>query len=181
MAVAILLSTVFSEAWQALMLRADAAYASESSVYAFGTLGRALSSFGTFIPLLFTTPLLGYGLGTFGNAFVVTNSWSLLPQSVIVEDDWARNVAELGPIWGLLYITFRIALVLWLVRGAIAATRRSSNPMPLLFAAFCGILLLTAQITGHGTVNGFAWLYVGFCIAANRLDPTSNKELERPR
>jgi hypothetical protein len=85
------------------------------------------------------------------------------------EDDWSRNIVELGPILGLLYICLRIAIVAWLVKGAITATRRTNNPMPMLMIGFIGIILLYGQITGQGSVNGYGWIFAGFCMAANRL------------
>jgi hypothetical protein len=85
------------------------------------------------------------------------------------ESDWARNVLELGPVLGLLYIGLRIALVIALTRGAVIATRTASNPMPLLLLGFCVVLLLGGQITGQGSVHGFGWLHAGFCMAANRV------------
>ena len=174
----VLLTTVFSQALEALLIRSAGAYVGESDVYLFGTFGRAFSGFTALFPLLFTTPLLGYGLGSFGNAFGSLSSTTLLPPSVIAEDDWARNVAELGPSIAIFYIAFRIALVIWMGRAAFIATRRSNNPLPLLLFGFCGILLVTGQITGQGSVNGFAWLFAGFCMAANRLtDPLSTADL----
>jgi hypothetical protein len=165
---ALLLTTAFSEAGQALLVRVTGAYADESTVYAFGTVGRAFSSFGSFLPLLTSTPMLGYGLGSFGNAFGLLSSITLLPPRVIAEDDWARNIAELGPVLGMFYIVLRIALVLTFARDAVAAAKRN-NPTSLLLVSFCGIVLLGGQITGQGSVNGLVWLYAGFCMAASRL------------
>jgi hypothetical protein len=164
----VLATTIFSEAWQALMARSVGAYDAENAIYSFGTVGRAFAGFTDFVPLLPSTPFLGYGLGTFGNA-VSLEYTALLPSSLSGESDWARNVLELGPVLGLLYIGLRIALVVYLARGAVLATRRSGNPMPLLLVGFCGILLLGGQITGQGSVHGFGWLYAGFCMAANRV------------
>jgi hypothetical protein len=163
----LLVATIFSEAWQALLTRSIGAYESESAIYSFGTVGRAFSGFTDFIPLLPTTPFFGYGLGTFGNAFSALNT-GLLPSSLSAESDWARNVLELGPVLGLLYIGLRIAIVVSLTRGAVLATRRANNPLPLLFLGVGGLVLLVDQITGQGSVHGFGWLYTGFCIAANR-------------
>jgi hypothetical protein len=167
-AFAVLVGTVFAEAWQALVMRSLGAYEAESTSYTFGTVGRAFAGFIDFIPVLSTTPFLGYGLGTFGNAYGTLSS-ALLPWSVQGESDLARNVLELGPVVGLLYIGLRIALFISLARAAIRATSLSSNPLPLLLVAFCGVLLLQGEITGNGSVHGFGWLFAGFCMAANRL------------
>jgi hypothetical protein len=164
----LLATTVFLTASQALLERFAGAYRVESQIYAFGIVGRALSSLTSFGALLSTTPLLGYGLGTFGNAFAASNI-DLLTASGLTEDDWARNVAELGPTLGLMYIALRIALVVWLVRGALRATRQSNNPMPILLVGFSGFTLLSGQITGLGTGEGYGWLFAGFSAAANRV------------
>ena len=173
----LLITTIFSDAWQAFVARFVGAYQAESTVYSFGTVGRAFSIFTDFIPLLPTTPFFGYGLGTFGNAFELSYA-GVLPSSLSGESDWARNVLELGPVLGMLYIGLRIALVVSLTRGAVLATSRANNPTPLLLLGFGGILLLVDQITGQGSVQGFGWLYAGFCMAANRL-PASRATPER--
>jgi hypothetical protein len=164
----VLALTIFSDALEALIARSTGAYAIETEVYGFGLFGRAATIFSDFSPLVFSVPPFGYGIGTFSNAFGA-DYLNLLPASASVESDWARNVAELGPIVGLLYIVFRIALVIALARGAILATRRLDDPMPLLLFGCCGLLLLAGQITGQGTVHGFAWLYAGFGMASNRF------------
>jgi hypothetical protein len=164
----LLIATIFGDAWQALAARSVGAYQAESAIYSFGTVGRAFSTFTDFIPPLSSTPFFGYGIGTFGNAFGLDYA-SLLPGSLSAESDLARNVLELGPVLGLLYIGLRFALVASLTAGAVIATSRTNNPMPLVLVGFGGILLLVDQITGQGSVHGFAWLYAGFCMAANRL------------
>jgi hypothetical protein len=168
----LLVLTVFADASQALWERSAGAYAAENEVYGFGTLGRAMSIFTDFLPLVFNTPLFGFGIGKFSNAFGV-DYLSLLPASASTESDWARNVAELGPVIGLGYIAFRIALVFVLARGAIVGTLRLNSPLPLMLFGSCGILLLAGQITGQGTVHGFAWLYAGLCMASNGLQATA--------
>jgi hypothetical protein len=160
--------TVFADASQALWERSVGAYTAENEVYGFGTIGRALSMFTDFLPLVFTTPLFGFGIGKFSNAFGL-DYLSLLPASGSAESDWARNIVELGPLIGLSYIGFRIALVIALARGAIVATSLLNSPMPLMLLGSCGILLLAGQITGQGTVHALAWLYAGFCMASNDL------------
>jgi hypothetical protein len=176
-AATLLLTTVFSDAWQALLNRAAVANMSESAVYDFGTFGRALSGFVDFVPRLFTTPLFGYGLGTFGNANSLVYA-SLLQSSAFTESDLVRNVLELGPALGLMYICLRVVLFGVLMQGAVVATRRSQSPMPLILFGFGGILLLQGQITGQGSVQGFGWLYAGFCMAANSL-PTPRESQEQ--
>jgi hypothetical protein len=163
----LLIPVLFPTAFDAILQRSTEAYAVESELYAFGTAGRIFYDFIHFTFLLPDTPMFGYGLGLFGNANLVDAS-SLLNSTQYVEDDWSRNVVELGPLLGVLYIFFRVALVTWLAVGALRATHRSNNPLPLLLTGFIGVLLLYGQLTGQGSVNGYGWLFTGFVIAANR-------------
>jgi hypothetical protein len=57
-------------------------------------------------------------------------------------------------------------VLLWM---AVRATRVSRSPLPLALFGYVGILLLNGQITGHGTVGGFAWLFLGLCMASCRI------------
>lgn len=147
-AATLIIPTVFPAAFEALVERSAGAYETESEIHAFGVINRAFSDFGKFRTFILDTPLLGYGLGLFGNANSAL-SFRLLKGVSYPEDDWSRNVVELGPILGLLYICLRIALVAWLTKGAITATRRTNNPLPMLMIGFIGIILLYGQITGQ--------------------------------
>lgn len=109
-------------------------------------------------------PLLGIGLGLGGNASVQLGY--LVREDI--EEDWSRNFMELGLVLGPLYVLFRIALVVWLFKGGLGATRRSGNLLPLLLVVFAAVPLFNGQITAHGTVNGYGWLFAGFAIAAIR-------------
>jgi hypothetical protein len=84
------------------------------------------------------------------------------------EDDWSRNIVDLGIVLGVIFIGFRVTLALWLIASAVASTRRSNDTLPLLLAGFISVIVLNGQITAQGTVNGYAWLFVGFCIATIR-------------
>jgi len=130
----------------------------------FKRAGRMLFQFTDYIS---RTPLLGQGIGshTSGGAALATGS----REDAGIEDEWTRIVVETGPAFGLLYITFRILLVVWLFMGAVKATHLSSNPLPLLLLAFIGSVVLVWAITNYGTEMGYAWLFIGFCIAANKL------------
>jgi len=53
--------------------------------------------------------------------------------------------------------------------GAIRATSRSSNPLPLALFAVMGPVILIWYICHIGTINGYGWIFAGFCLAANKL------------
>ncbi len=152
---------LFSRQLEALSVRAAGAAAGDSR-YSYGIVNRALGDFTHFTDILSDAPWLGYGLGMGANG---TSRMSLFVP-VSAEDDWSRNIVDLGPILGFFFIAFRIALVVWLLAGALAAAKRSNDLGPALLLGFFGIFLLYGQITGQGSVNGYAWLFAGFCVAA---------------
>lgn len=147
------------------------AYYSESELYGpLATTGRIIFDFGNFAKALSQAPHFGYGIGWFGNAFASQTVFALY-----AEDDWSRNIFELGPVIGLFFMGLRIAFVVWLTKDAVTTVKRISNPLPLLLVGFIGVILLQGQVTGHGSVNGYGWLFAGFCIAANRLGQGPSK------
>jgi hypothetical protein len=162
------LPTLLPEAIQSFLHRWNNAFESESRQFTGGIFGRALYGFVDFARLLGDTPMAGYGLGLGGNASTLLGAKvaGSVPLT-LAETDWARHIVDLGPVVGFLFIFFRIALVLWLGQLAISATRRSNDPLPLLFFAFVSVELLYGQITGHGTVNGYTWVFTGLCLAAS--------------
>lgn len=154
---------VFAEGHEAFTQRWAAAAASESQAIRFGLLGRAFYNFYDFTYRVADAPLIGYGLGLAGNASIllgveIEGGWA--------ETDWARHVIDLGPLLAVLYIVLRIALVGWLAVLALGALRRRNDPLPTLLLAFAAIDLLQGQLTGHGSVNGFAWIVGGLALAA---------------
>ena len=164
MAAVVAMPVFFPRQLDALSVRAAGA-AEGDAWYSYGIMNRGLGDFTRFINLLPDTPLLGYGLGMGGNA--VTKIGIAIPVSA--EDDWSRNLVDLGSLVGFAFIGFRVLLVISLIIGAITAARRWNDPLPLLLMGFIGVVLLYGQITGQGTVNGYAWMFTGFAIAACNL------------
>lgn len=171
---AVVTPILFPRTTQAFIQRWADAGASESKAYGSGgVFARALHEMFLFRVLLPVTPPAGYGLGSAGNA-----AWRLGIRGDLIdfnnqeeinaaESDWGRHILELGPIFGCCLIAFRVAFVWSLARQAFAATRRSGHPLPLLLCIYVSSLLLQGQITGNGTLNGFAWMFVGLCMAAS--------------
>jgi hypothetical protein len=167
LAAAVLYPLVFPEGYSVLTSRWTTAAAVESQSYSFGILGRALYSFVDFFRLLGDTPLAGYGLGLAGNA--ASQLGVTIPGFTgWAESDWARHIVDLGPILGVTFMIYRVALVTWLALTCFRGARHAGDPLPLLLFAYIGIELLYGQVTGHGTVNGYAWLFAGLCLAASK-------------
>lgn len=159
---------VFPEGFAAFIDRWQSAAAAESR-FEGGIFGRALYGFVDFFRLVDQVPALGYGLGYGGNASITLRAAvdGVMPGQ-LAETDFARHMVDLGPAFGLLYIAFRVAVAIWLVRLVLAATRRIADPLPMLMLAYAGYVLLLGQLTGHGSINVYGWLFTGLCIAAAR-------------
>lgn len=154
----------FLERWQS-------AYAAEHTQFVGGFFGRALWGFVAFTELIFRTPVLGYGLGIGGNASTtlgVTIS-GFMPLE-LAETDWSRHILDLGPVIGFMFIAYRIALVTWLASRVL----RTRSLAAYTFFSVVALDLTYGQITGHGSLNGFAWITAGLCLAATRPVPTGN-------
>jgi hypothetical protein len=161
---------VFSDGIASFLLRWNAAYASESRYFSGGIFGRALYGFVDFTRLIFDSPILGYGLGSGSNASTILGGTirGLSPLDLAVTD-WSRHILDLGPIFGVVFIAYSIALVFWLTRRVLG----SKWILAYSLYATAGVELLMGQITGNGIINAFAWILLGLCLAA-----TSAKETE---
>lgn len=175
-AVAVLWPLLFPSAFEAFVGRWTSAWRFETHIFQFGIFGRAFYTLYSFIYYLPDTPAIGYLLGLGGNA-ARQLEWVQMPQAAIewqgygawAEFAWERHIVELGPLLGIAFIVLRIGLATWLATMAIRATRLSGDPLPLTLFGYAGVALLFRQITGQGTVNGFTWMFVGFCLAAARI------------
>ncbi len=164
----VLYPIVFPVGFAAFMNRWESAAVAESK-FEGGVIGRALFGFIDFTRLFDVTPLLGYGLGYGSNASIQLRATvdGVMPGD-LAETDYSRHMVDLGPLVGMCYITFRVVLVVWLLRLVLSATRRVSDPLPMMLFAYAGYTLLLGQISGHGSITVYGWLFVGLCIAASR-------------
>ena len=125
------------------------------------------------------TPIQGYLLGIGGNA-AKQLAWVQLPPAYYAwdlygawaEDAWSRHIVDLGLVLGLVTILGRIALTAWLGLVAARATRRSGDVLPFVLFGFLFFPILNGQIQGQGTLNGYAWMFFGFCLAATKIANT---------
>jgi hypothetical protein len=178
---------LFPEGFAAFMGRWNQAAADETRYFSLGIFGRALYGFVDFFSLVGDAPLAGWGLGLAGNARI-TLGIQIEGFTGWAETDWARHIVDLGPVVGILFILYRIAFVGWLGLHCLRGARRLQDALPVLLFAYVGMQMLYGQISGHGTINGYAWLFTGFCLAAvasRRTDevtaPATNPMLLPPR
>jgi hypothetical protein len=166
LAAILLYPIVFPQGYQAFIYRWQGAAAVETQVFKWGIFGRALYGFVDFLGLVGDAPLFGYGLGLAGNASLSLGV-TIKGFSGWAETDWARHIVDLGPVVGILFIGYRVALVAWLGRRAVAATRDSGTALPVLLFAYVAVEALLGQMTGHGTINGYCWVFIGLTLAAS--------------
>lgn len=172
----VLTQTLFYNQFNALVNRANGAakLAEQDAVIGSDMLGRVINSFISFIDVASQVPLIGLGLGLGGNASTQMGS----KLSVGFEDDWSRNIVELGPFLGLSFIVFRIAITIWLFSGAFKAAASSHTLLPLLLTTFTATIFLNGLLTGNGTANGYGWLFMGFSMAAINSENIYKKHLK---
>jgi hypothetical protein len=183
----ILYPIVFPEGYSTFMTRWNSSQVAESQYFSGGVFGRALYGFYEFLNFVGDTPIAGYGLGLAGNASL-TLGVTIPGFKGWAENDWTRHIVDLGPILGVCFILYRVSLVAWLGTVCLAGARRTGNPLSLLMFAYIGVELLYGELTGHGTVNGYGWLFAGLCLAAargresaDRADAPSSVALAAPR
>jgi hypothetical protein len=178
---------LFPSAYQVFLTRWIEAWAYETQIFQYGVFGRMFHSFYAFLDYLPSTPLIGYLLGFGGNASLRLD-WVRLPSVAYewtgyglwgLEGGWAVHLIELGLFAGLAFIVFRIGLTLWMGWDACKCTRYSGHPLPVLLFGYTGIVFLNGQITTQGTINGFAWMFLGFCLAAIRTYGRSPGQVPR--
>jgi len=147
--------------------------ADDTSRYGYGLLGEGSAELYRFVGVMSEEDWGGEGLGAAGNAADLTGA----DARITAEDDWSRNIVSLGPVLGLLFILYRLALVVDLGYGAARATIQFRTYLPILLISFAGITLLDGQITGQGSINGYGWLFAGFCLAANAGNLTEGESV----
>lgn len=166
---AVLYPIVFPAGFAAFMGRWENAAMSESHIEG-GVVGRALYGFVDFFRLFDVAPLFGFGLGYGSNASIQLRATvdGVRPGD-FVETDFARHMVDLGPLFAVGYIAFRVALAFWLARRVLQATRSVSDPLPMMLLGYAGYTLLLGQISGNGSINVYGWLFTGLCIAATEV------------
>ena len=134
-----------------------------------GIVDRMLAHFTEPLESLSSAPFFGHGLGVGTNvgAKLITGSKGFL----LAEGDWERDVLEMGPLVGTLYILLRIGLVGYLTTVAWKSLKGGSALSFLLVGA--GALLILNGNFAQATSLGFAVLTGGLCLAAAK-DPIAD-------
>jgi len=116
---------------------------------------------------LFKTPITGRGVGVGSNvgAKMLTGQVGFN----FGESEWQKVIIELGPILGLGFIAFRIAIVYHLLKHSLRSLRHNHGLALLIFSA-CALLVLNGQ-WGPPTIQGFAMFGAGLCLAAAKPLP----------
>ena len=125
---------------------------------------RVTSGLVHFWSLIDEVPLMGYGLGSAGNG--ARRLGMEIPFDV--EEDWDRHIVELGSVLGLGYIIYRWILVAWLGWLCWRAAVRFRSSEAIILYMFILPTLFMGQITGQGSVQGYGWIFAGFCLASCR-------------
>lgn len=153
----------------------DSAEVGETSIVG-GLLERMVNEFTEPFSYIGKIPLTGYGLGlgTAGGARFLTGQGTIL----LTENEWGRIIAESGPILGLMFIVWRIALAGKLFVGSLRALKLGEVLPILLF--FCTFLAVLNGQLGQPTTLGFTIVLAGLCLAATNLgeEPTPGDEDE---
>lgn len=125
----------------------------------------------------FDAPLLGGGLGRGTNAGAQMAVGKV--DFGMGEDEWSRLLLESGPLVGLLFIGWRVALVFFLARICIREVK-AGNALPFFLLGAHGMTILNGQ-WGQPTTLGFAALGGGLCLAAaNGLTANNHPPILRP-
>jgi hypothetical protein len=108
---------------------------------------------------------LGMGMGR--GATAVSAFLSGSADAVAGEDEFSRDMVEMGPAAGFAYVFFKLLLAA-VVIGAAMARARDHQPLALLCLPLVVELLLLGT-PEQPTVGGFMVISTAFCIAAARL------------
>lgn len=157
---------IFKEGVGILSERFTASAEAAETTVAGGLIERMLSGFTEPLNAFGHTPIFGYGLGIGTNAgakFVTGRSMFLLSES-----EWSRILLESGPILGLAFVLWRIALTARLGYLSIVQLQRG-NILPIILYSSCFLTLLNGQF-GQPTNLGFATLICGLCLASMEIE-----------
>jgi len=172
----------FPSAYEMFMVRLGFMESSYIMPTSLGLFDRIIHELTRFVLIIEHVPITGYLLGMGGNASSQL-SWVDLPEiwtswdgsHGFAEDGLSRNIVELGPVIGFIFIYYRYSFFLSLFNKALFMARNGS-PFPMMLIGFLGPLLLTMQMTGHGTIIGYAWMFIGFTMVSIREAKSHNLE-----
>lgn len=153
---------IFREGVKVLSARMDEVAEATDQTAAVGMIARIWDGFEEGLFIFTKAPLFGYGLGIGTNAgakFLTGHAMFLLS-----EGEWPRVFLESGPILGLAYILWRLAIVATVGWSCIKCVR-VGNLLPLLIFASAFLPMINGQF-GQPTILGFAVFATGLTLAA---------------
>jgi hypothetical protein len=125
------------------------------------------------------SPPLGVGLGAGTNAAAAYQGTTGFRWG---EGEWPRVIFEAGPVLGMMYMLWRVWLMVAVGRAAFRAARCGSL-LPLLLWGACANAVVFGQ-WGQATIQGFTVFTLGLCLAAGRCAvqrPAAQESVVRPR
>ncbi len=164
---------VFKEGMDVFLIRwTEAASATGGDAWS-DVIGRAISTLVNPFYFAAEAPFFGHGIGMASN---VANRLINGVQGInLAEEEWGKNLLELGPVLGFAFIGFRFVLAFNLAAKSFRALRLDRDPLPLLILSACGVVVVQGQL-GPPTLLGFVVLMPGLLLAA--LNPHEEPEEE---
>ena len=156
-----------------LLERQSTAVASEGA-----TLDRPETVATDFLSEADRVPLFGLGLGAGTNVANFLNNGRT--DHVLAEYELTRVVQELGPVFGLLYIAARWALLAWFVVLSLREAGKG-NLQPACFIGFLAPVFLAHDITLQNTMIGIGWFSAGVFLSAVEVGPILTREAAESR
>jgi hypothetical protein len=154
---------VFREGMDVFLIRWTEAASATGGDAVSDVIGRTIQTLVN--PLYFAAeaPFFGHGIGMASN---VANRLINGVQGInLAEEEWGKNLMELGPVLGFAFIGFRFALAFNLAAKAFRALRLDRDALPLLLLSACFVVVVQGQL-GPPTMLGFVVLMPGLLLAA---------------
>lgn len=154
----------FKDGTEVFLARWEAAKAEDEGVKE-AVMDRVIGSLTSpFINIDFEEPIgAGLGAGTNVGAKLLTGQRGFLEG----EGEWFRIMNELGPLFGFMYILYRVALTFYLGSFAFRMLK-TGNLLPWLIFGSAVFLVLNGQ-WGQQTTLGFTILSAGLILSAGRI------------
>jgi len=160
--------TVFMDRWDT----ADA----EVQGHAWSSLtDRVLSGFTQPFQTASDAPFFGYGIGVGSNVGARLLSGRI--GFLLAEDEWTKDLMELGPVLGTVFLLYRAAITVYLLFAAIGALTRDRDPLPITLWAACAPAILIYQ-WAPPTLLGFAVFGGGLILASLNPAPLDEEDIE---
>lgn len=159
---------------QAFSTRWEEAEVAGGGDFSSNVVGRLLELFTHPFTIASDAPIFGHGIGmgTLAGARLLTGQFTF----ALSESELGRNVMELGPILGFVFIAWRAWLAVILIAKGWQRVCRDADSLPWLLAGASFLTILIGQ-WGQATQLGFAVFGAGLVLAALNDPVTEEDEL----